>query len=42
MDGSFGFLSGDEGAALFGEDLKAKKDDEIIGIGLHFCERLKE
>ncbi len=42
MDGSFGFLSGEEDLSQFGELLKPRNDDEVIGIGLHFCERLKE
>lgn len=41
MDGSFGFLSGEDDAMLFGEYM-TRNDDEVIGIGLHFCGRLKE
>lgn len=43
MDGSFGFLGGDDSSAFLSESkLNTSADDEVIGVGLHFCGRMKE
>ena len=41
MNGSFGFLSGEDDA-LIGDVFRVNHDEEVIGIGLHFCGKFKE
>jgi len=42
-DGSFGFFGGDDSGAFLSESkLNTRDDDEVIGVGLHFCGRMKE
>jgi hypothetical protein len=42
MDESFGFLSNEESAMLFEGGMHVGSENHAVGVGLHFCEILKD